>query len=128
MFYCLWNYFHKILIILSIYKCTCILKFLHVLSYWLLQRPKNLQKIRHFDKFLHWYTFEIECTCTKQEWESDDRDWMTYFVKSIYELNFYLKFIKYLWFRHQIVFSLNDVTLWAYTVPAILMIIRFLFR
>lgn len=125
MFYCLWNYFHKILIILSIYKCTCILKFVHVLSYWMLQWPKiykrfdilRISPLVYIWDWVHVYETGVEVRRSRLNDIFCKKYLRTHFLFELYKI-FMIPT------SNSFPLKLNDVTLWVYTVPAILMIIR----
>lgn len=130
MFYCLWNYFHKILIILSIYKCTCILKMYmyKAIDWWwnLLQRPKiykrfHILRISPLVYIWDWvHVYETRGGVRRSRLND-------IFCKKYLRTQFLFELYKIFMISTSNSFplKLNDVTLWVYTVPAILMIIRF---
>lgn len=130
MFYCLWNYFHKILIILSIYKCTCILKmYMYLANDWwwnLLQRPKiykrfHILRISPLVYIWDWvHVYETRGGVRRSRLND-------IFCKKYLRTQFLFELYKIFMIptSNSFPLKLNDVTLWVYTVPAILMIIRF---
>lgn len=128
MFYCLWNYFHKILIILSIYSMYS--QNVHVLSYWLMiesfQRPKiykrfHILRISPLVYIWDWvHVYETRGGVRRSRLND-------IFCKKYLRTQFLFELYKIFMIptSNSFPLKLNDVTLWVYTVPAILMIIRF---